>query len=139
MLYLWELFIVHNFLKTVDSTQITLVKLLSSKKKRKQKETKEAMPPGTMKVDIERDYVEQAHTNITKLEEFNRQIFELKLKVIEGNVEAGTPMHVFLHERMDQLQKQVDKLVQVGKGIERDEWSAKRARVSSELTSELND
>ena len=97
------------------------------------------MPPGTMKVDIERDYVEQAHTNITKLEEFNRQIFELKLKVIEGNVEAGTPMHVFLHERMDQLQKQVDKLVQVGKGIERDEGSAKRARVSSELTSELND
>jgi hypothetical protein len=104
VLYLWELFIVHNFLKTVDSTQITLVKLLSSKKKRKQKETKEAMPPGTMKVDIERDYVEQAHTNITKLEEFNRQIFELKLKVIEGNVEAGTPMHALLHERMDQLQ-----------------------------------
>jgi len=93
-----------------------------------------------MKVDIERDYVEQAHTNITKLEEFNRQIFELKLKVIEGNVEAGTPMHALLHERMDQLQKQVDKLVQVGKGIERDEWSAKRrARVSSELTSELSD
>ena len=135
MLYLWELFVVvHNFLKTVDSTQITPVKLLSSKKKRKQKETKEAMPPGTMKVDIERDYVEQAHTNITKLEEFNRQIFELKLKVIEGNVEAGTPMHALLHERMDQLQKQVDKLVQVGKGIERDEWSAKRARVSSELS-----
>ena len=135
MLYLWELFVVvHNFLKTVDSTQITPVKLLSSKKKRKQKETKEAMPPGTMKVDIERDYVEQAHTNITKLEEFNRQIFELKLKVIEGNVEAGTPMHALLHERMDQLQKQVDKLVQVGKGIERDEWSTKRARVSNELS-----
>ena len=106
-----------------------------SKKKRKQKqERKEAMPPGTMKVDIERDYVEQAHTNITKLEEFNRQIFELKLKVIEGNVVASTPMHALLHERMGQLQKQVDKLVQVGNGIERDEWSVKRARVSNKLS-----
>jgi hypothetical protein len=37
-------------------------------------------------------------------------------------------------KQMEQLQKQEDTLVQVGKGIERDESSAKMANISSELS-----
>jgi hypothetical protein len=115
-----------------DTSDNTPVKLVTSKKKRKKKiDMTGTMPPSTLKVYMCRDFVEQTGTNIRLLEEFDSKIFELKLKLIDGNIEAGTPMYDLLKKRMDQLQKQADKLVQVGKGIERDERKAKMAKVSS--------
>ena len=109
--------------------------LVSAVRKRKVKDTNmDAMQPGTLKLKTERDFVAQTSSNIKQLEEFEKQIFDLQLLLIDGNIAAGSPKYVLLHKRMERLQRHVDKLAEVGEGIERDAFVAKMAKDTSELS-----
>ena len=87
-----------------------------------------------MKLKTERDFVAQTSSNIKQLEEFEKQIFDLQLLLIDGNVAVGTPKYLLLNKRMERLQNHADKLAEVGKGIERDAFIAKMAKDTSELS-----
>jgi hypothetical protein len=68
----------------------------------------DAMPPGTLQLKTERDFVAQTtSSNIKQLEELERQIFDLQLLLIDGNVAVGTPKYLLLNKRMERLQKTV--------------------------------
>jgi hypothetical protein len=99
-------------------------------RKRKTKDSNmDAKQPGILKLKTERDFVAQTSSNIKQLEEFEKQIFDLQLLLIDGNVAVGTPKYVLLHKRLERLQRHADKLAEVGEGIERDAFLQKWQRI----------
>jgi len=140
VLYLWERAEQYNLIDAVcqqlseecsfDTSTKGKNKLVSTARKRKVKDTNmDAMQPGTLKLKTERDFVAQTSSNIKQLEEFEKQIFDLQLLLIDGNIAVGTPKYVLLHKRMERLQSHADKLAEVGEGIERDAFSRKWQRI----------
>ena len=110
VLYLWEHAEQYNLIDAVCQQELSVectfdtstkgkIKLVSTVRKRKVKDTNmDAMPPGTLQLKTERDFVAQTISNIKQLEELERQIFDLQLLLIDGNVAVGTPKYLLLNK-----------------------------------------